>query len=230
MGITKEVAVVAGGGRGIGRAIALHLASEHFHVVISGTNWDEMGRVEQEILHSGGECESIPCDPTDPTSIANFSKKISEKFPQIDLLAHCHSHLVPGPLSEIPLDEWNRSIQTNLTAPFAINQMALSHMRPRAHIFHIASITGDHPIPNWGALCASKAGLIAYVNVFREEIRPRGIRVTTIIPGIPHTPVYDEAPGEWKATQTTCPDSIARTILGTYRQTGNMVAEQIILT
>lgn len=226
----KEVAVVAGGGRGIGKAVAVQLAKDRFHVVITGTNWEEMGKVEKEIQDAGGSCESIPCDPTDPSSIAHFASKISSEYPQIDLLAHCHSLLVPGALASVSMEDWNRSIQTNLTAPFAMNQMILAHMPVGAHIFHIASITGGHPILNWGALCASKAGLIAYINVFREEVRSRGIRVTTLIPGIPHTPVFDEAPGEWKATQCACPDSVARVMIDTYRQKGKMAIEQIVLT
>jgi len=159
--MTAKIALVTGGGSGIGRAVALALAGAGFQVAITGRRQEKLDKVASE---AGANCRGIVADITDPDSVAALFARIQREFGRLDLLFNnAGTGAPPAPLEDLPLERWRAVIDTNLTGAFLCTQAAFKMMKAQAprggRIINNGSIAATTPRPHMAAYTASKHGV-----------------------------------------------------------------------
>jgi NAD(P)-dependent dehydrogenase (short-subunit alcohol dehydrogenase family) len=184
-------ALITGASTGIGRATALHLDGKGWRV-FAGVRKEEDAALLRE---AGSErLETLMLDVTDADQIAAAARWIGEELGQagLDGLVNNAGIAVPGPLETLPIGDFERQIEVNLTAHVAVTQaMVPAIRRARGRIVFITSIGGLMAFPMFGAYHAAKFGLEAVGDVFRQELRPWGIKVALVEPGSIATPIWE---------------------------------------
>jgi NAD(P)-dependent dehydrogenase (short-subunit alcohol dehydrogenase family) len=187
MKLKDKVAVITGGGKGLGREIAYTYAKEGANVVVAGRDASALEETCQHISASGGIALSIPTDVRDEHSTQEFARQAYERFGKIDVLV-CNSG-VGGPtknLWEITREEWEDTIATNLTGVFLSCKAFLPGMIKRGaggHIIFIGSGVGRVALQGRTPYAASKMGLIGLMRILAKEVGPYRICVNMISPG-----------------------------------------------
>jgi len=187
MRLQNEVALVTGGGQGIGRAIALKFAREGARVVLAGRTAARLAEVEKEIRTSGGTVHAITCDVADDPAVRVMVRQAEARFGSINVIVNNASRFpTMYPLHELPDLEWEETLRANLTSPFYVCRAVLPGMiaRGRGSIIMISSISAKQAYPYAAAYSATKAGLLGLTRALAAEVGPHGIRVNALCPGI----------------------------------------------
>ncbi len=182
--------LVTGASTGIGRATVLRLDAAGWRV-FAGVRREEDAAALRE---AGSErVEPLILDVTDAEQIAVAAAKIeAEAGDGLDGLVNNAGVAIPGPLETLPLDDFRRQVEVNLTAQVAVTKAMLPQIRTaRGRIVFISSIGGRIAFPLNGAYHAAKFGVEAVGDVFRQELRPWGIRVAIVEPGSIDTPIWE---------------------------------------
>jgi NAD(P)-dependent dehydrogenase (short-subunit alcohol dehydrogenase family) len=182
----KTLAVVTGGSRGIGAAIARRLAANGTHVVLVGRDQEKLRSVREEIVAAGGSAAPLTCDLQDATSVTALGEDVRKQYGRCDLLINCAGIGRMGkPLYETAIEDFDAILATNLRGTFlmirAIAPLMIS--QGSGHIVNISSLAGKNPLPNGAAYAASKWGLHGLTYSVAEELRDHGIRVSVVAPG-----------------------------------------------
>ena len=197
-----KVALVTGGSRGIGRAIALELGRAGAHVVVGFRT----GREEAEAVASEVGGRAVEADVSDPES----AKALVDASGDLDILVNNAGVTRDGVLARMSDDDWRTVLETNLSSVFYTCRAAARPMMKRrgGAIVNVSSIVGVHG--NWGQTnyAASKAGIIGFTKSLARELGSRNVRANVVAPGYVRTQLTDVLPGE--ATQTM----LANTPLG----------------
>jgi len=188
--------LITGASTGIGRASALRLDAEGWRV-FAGVRREE----DAASLRAGASERLAPLilDVTDDEQIAAAADRIGETVGEagLDGLVNNAGIAVPGPLEALPIDDFRRQVEVNLTAHVAVTQAMLPQIRAaRGRIVFITSIGGLMAFPMFGAYHAAKFGLEAVGDVFRRELRPWGISVSVVEPGSIATEIWDRGQSE----------------------------------
>jgi NAD(P)-dependent dehydrogenase (short-subunit alcohol dehydrogenase family) len=182
--------LITGASTGIGRATALRLDAAGWQV-FAGVRKQEDAAALGEV----GSDRLVPLiiDVTDASQIAAAAERIGGATEgRLDGLVNNAGIAVPGPLETLPLDDFRRQVDVNLTAQVAVTQAMLPLIRPaRGRVVFIASIGGRIAFPLNGAYHAAKFGIEAVGDVFRQELRPWGISVSIVEPGSIDTPIWE---------------------------------------
>ena len=208
-----RVALITGGTRGIGHAIAEALLRAGDSVVLTGTTADGIVRAEQSLAQFG-QVTGVVCDVRDAASVELAVRTAVATFGGLDVLVNCAGVGVGAPIAELPNDEWHRIIGTNLTGVFHACKAAIPHLRARGGgwIVNISSLSSTGPFPGGAAYVASKAGVNAFSDALMQELRQDNIRVTCILPGSVATGFNGREPGtgaDWKLL----PEDVAHAIV-----------------
>jgi len=209
----SRVTLITGGTRGIGYALAETLLRAGDCVAVTGTTSDGVVRAELA-LGRIGQVAGIVCDVRDAAAAELAVRTASSRFGGLDVLVNSAGVGVGVPIAELPNDEWNRIIGTNLTGAFHCCKAAIPHLRERGGgwIVNIASLAATNPFAGGAAYCASKAGLDAFSEALMQELRYENIRVTCILPGSVATGFNGREPGsgaDWKLL----PEDVAHAIV-----------------
>ena len=187
MRLKGEVALITGGSRGIGRAIALRFAREGADIVVAARSASSLSEVEKEIQNLGAKVLSIVCDVGDDTAVRAMVSRAEAHFGKIDLLVNnagyfCSLH----PIQEMPDEEWERTLRLNLTSAFYVTRAALPGMIARRHgsIILMSSLGAKAAYPFGTPYAAAKAGLLGLTRALAAEAGPYGIRVNALSPGV----------------------------------------------
>ncbi len=185
-----QVAVITGAGRGIGSAIARKVAALGATAVLLGRTKSTLDETARTILDKGGKTEVIACDVTVLHQLEYAAQRIDSTFRRLDILVNNAG--VGGfnaPLHELPTDDWDRTLNTNLRGVYyGIRAFAPLMIRARSgHIINISSLAGKNALPNGAAYAASKWGLNGLTYSVAEELRKHNIRVSVICPGSVNT-------------------------------------------
>ena len=184
--LAGQVAVITGAGRGIGSAISRKLASLGATTVLLGRTQSSLDETARTIVASGGKTEVIPCDVTVLHQLEYASARVDSTFGRVDVLVNNAG--IGGftdPLHNLPPDNWDRILNTNLRGVYyAIRSFAPIMIRAYSgHIINISSLAGKNALPNGAAYAASKWGLNGLTYSVAEELRRHNVRVSVICPG-----------------------------------------------
>lgn len=199
---SPPVALVTGGGSGIGRAVALRLARDGWRVLVADCRPDAAELVAQEVSSVGGNGVSLELDVADPEAWQAGVEKWRARWPRLDLLVNSAGVLTTGTLDQTPAAELHRVIHINLLGTMFGCQACAEWLREGSHaapplpyrgILNIASIFAVVSPPGFGAYNASKAGVVAFSETLRGELAASGVNVTVVLPGITPTPLFQQA-------------------------------------
>ncbi len=228
--LAQKTALVTGGGRGIGAAIASKLAGLGATVVICGRQTPRLEETAKQIRSSGGQCEPQACDVADWKSVAALASRVEKTFGRLDILVNnAGIGGFGGPLHTMPVEKWDGVINTNLRGAFYMIRAFAPMMIANGggHIINISSIAGKNALPNGAAYAASKWGLNGLSYSVAEELRGHNIRVSVICPGSTHTEL---SPHEGKDPRRMLqPDDVAHAVVMLVTQAPNSFASEIIL-
>ncbi|HXH33725.1 MAG TPA: SDR family oxidoreductase [Plantibacter sp.] len=186
-----KVAIITGGDSGIGKAVAIAYAREGADVVISYLSEDEdaadtVSWVEQ----AGRTAVSIAGDLTDPEHCREIVRATVERFGRVDILvSNAAFQMTRDSLAEIPDEEWDHTLATNLSAFFHLSKAAVPHMSPGSSIITTSSIQADAPSPTLMPYAMTKAGLASMTASLGQMLGGDGIRVNAVAPGPIWTPL-----------------------------------------
>ncbi|MFI0421610.1 SDR family NAD(P)-dependent oxidoreductase [Spongiactinospora sp. 9N601] len=188
--LAGRVVAVTGGGRGIGRAVALAAAAEGAHVALAYHDSETGAKeVADLVRRAGTQAETYRCDVTDREQIFAFVRAAEERFGRIDGLVNNAGIMPSTPLLEMTAAEWDQVIATDLTSAFHTSQAVLPGMLARGggSIVSIASRLGLVGWPGVAHYASAKAGVIALAKSISREFGQRGIRANCVAPGVTNT-------------------------------------------
>lgn len=192
----RGVAVVSGGGSGIGREIALELARRGYSLALLGRR---VLTLQQTLELAGGDGITVECDVRDPAAVERAVAEVESRWGAADVVVPAAgvAHILPT--QELSPEQFEETVATNLTGAFLVIRAFLPGMRRRGKgwIFPVLSVAARRGFPGWGAYCASKWGLAGLVAALREELQGSGIRVTCLYPGATDTPLWEGVAGDW---------------------------------
>jgi NAD(P)-dependent dehydrogenase (short-subunit alcohol dehydrogenase family) len=181
--LSGKVAVVTGGGRGIGRALAVALAREGARVAIGDVDREGAERTAAEL---GGDAAGLHLDVTDLPGFTAFLDEVERTLGPIDVLVNNAGIMPVTPLEQESPDSISRQLEINLRAVIHGTQEAIRRMRPRGtgHIVNVASMAGRSGFPNLSTYCATKFGVVGLSEAVHLELRGTGIEVSCVMPGV----------------------------------------------
>jgi 3-oxoacyl-[acyl-carrier protein] reductase len=228
--LAGQVAIVTGGGRGIGAAIAKKLARLGAAAVLCGRTAADLQFTADEIVKVGGRVEVVPCDVTDLRSFEYAAARIDSSFGRADILVNnAGVGSFNEPLHLLPPSEWERILNTNLRAVYyAILTFAPIMIRAYSgHIINISSLAGKNALPNGAAYAASKWALNGLTYSVAEELRPHNIRVSVICPGSTDTGLSPHAGKDPR--KMLQPDDVAHAVAMLVTQSPNSFISEVLL-
>jgi 3-oxoacyl-[acyl-carrier protein] reductase len=195
--LTGSVALVTGGSRGIGRAIALRLARDGAAVAVNYRSGAEQAQaVVGEIRAAGGDAAPLQADVTDVDQAADLVTQAIERFGRLDIVVNNAGVTRDGLLMKMSSDDWDFVLATNLRSLFAVCRAAVRPMlRQRSgRIVNITSIAGLDGNPGQTNYAASKAGIVGFTKSLAKEVGSRGITVNAVAPGYVPTDLTSNLP------------------------------------
>lgn len=190
--LSGEVAVVTGGGRGIGEGIARTLAAAGARIVVAARREDEVEAVARQIRADGGEAIAVVTDVTDDAAVDALAVAAKQAFGALTIwVNNAGGSPARLPMTELTRADWDHCISLNLTAVWVGIVAAAKHM-DRGSIINISSGAGTGPVPGSGHYGASKAGVNSLTQTASAELAPR-IRVNGIAPGVVPTEIFRKA-------------------------------------
>src|SRR6266478_1322538 len=217
--LAGKVAVVTGGSRGIGAAIAKRLAADGASVAITYTKGaDAAASVVQAIERGGGKAISIQADATDAKAVKAAVEKTVATFGRLDVLVNNAGTAIPKTFEEATLEEMDRVIDINIRGVFVATQAALKHMGDGGRIIMIGSSVGERVlVPGLVPYAATKGAVKIFTQALSREVGSRGITVNNVQPGPIETDL-NPATGDWSEPQK------AATALKRYGQADDIAA------
>jgi len=207
-----RTALVTGGSRGIGRAIALKLASLGAKVAICGRDAAKLAETEAALRKQGATSAAITADVTKAAEIVLLIEHVQTTVGPIGLLVNNAGMGIFGPVHEKSEEEWDRLMNTNLKSVFLVSRAVIPGMIARGggDIINISSLAGKNVFAGGGIYCASKWGLQGLSGCMAEELRDRGIRVSTVCPGSVATEFSGRGPKD--ASKVLKPEDVAHAV------------------
>ncbi len=189
--LAAQVALVSGGGSGIGRATCLALARAGATVVVVDIDPETSHYTCAEIVAAGGQAQAVALDVTDAASVARCVEGVLSSRQQIDLLVNNAGGAVTFTAAhECPEEDWDKTLALNLKSVYLMSRAVLPDMmrRRRGVVVNMSSLVGLVGVANMAAYAASKGGIIALTRQMACDYGPHGIRVNAVAPGPTLTP------------------------------------------
>jgi 3-oxoacyl-[acyl-carrier protein] reductase len=183
--LTGKVALVTGGSRGLGAAIAKRLASDGAAVALTYTSSPQKAdAVVRAIESAGGQALPIRADSADVEAVRNAVAETVKAFGRLDILVNNAGVVVLAPIDEFKMEDFDRLLAVNVKGVFVATQEAVRHMKEGGRIIHIGSINSDLvPFAGGSVYALTKAAIAGFTRGLARDLGPRGITVNNIQPG-----------------------------------------------
>jgi NAD(P)-dependent dehydrogenase (short-subunit alcohol dehydrogenase family) len=194
----KRVALITGGGRGIGREIALALAREGCAVAVAGRSREPVEAAAAAARRLGVEARPVVLDVTDPVSVTRAVAETAETLGPVDVLVNNAGIAASAPLLKTEPELWERLFRVNVTGPYLMTRAVLAGMLERrwGRVINVASLAGLYGAPYVTAYTASKHALVGFTRALALEVAGQGVTVNAICPGYVGTDLV------WNAART----------------------------
>jgi NAD(P)-dependent dehydrogenase (short-subunit alcohol dehydrogenase family) len=229
--LSGAVAVVTGGGRGIGQAIVSRLAAMEATVILTGRDEARVQQVARDLQAPGHRAEGIGCDVTNRASVEALGERLRQSYGRVDILVNNAGIGGPsGLLHELAPDDWDTIFNTNLRGVYYMLRSVVPLMIANGggHIINISSLAGKNPLPRGAAYSASKWGLNGLSYGVAEELRAQNIRVSVICPGSVDTGFSPRRGGK-DAQKMLRPDDVAHAVVMLVTQEPQSFISEVLL-
>ena len=232
MAPAHSVALVTGGSKGIGRAIAAALLEAGTHVLITGRDSAALASAAADLAPhghaSGSRVEWFAGDVRREADAQAMVAAAVERFGGVDIIVNNAATGILVEVAEMTGDQWRETIETNLSGVFYCTHAAIPHLRARGGgwIINISSLASRNPFPRGAAYSATKAGLNAFSEALMQELRYDGIRVSTICPGSVRTGFAGSDAGaaaDWKLA----PEDVAQVVVDLIAHPGRSLPSHV---
>ncbi|MBI2683715.1 MAG: SDR family oxidoreductase [Acidobacteriales bacterium] len=228
--LAEQVAVVTGGGRGIGAAIARRLAENGATVIVAGRTGSALKMTVDAIQGASGKAEAVICDVAHRGSVEKLANHVMGRHKKIDILVNnAGVGSFTSPLHQLPPEEWERVLNINLKGIYhTIRSFAPAMIAARSgHIINISSLAGKNALANGAVYAASKWGLNGLTYSVAEELRGFGIRVAAVCPGSVDTELSPHV-GKDKSRMLQ-PEDVAHAVLALVTQAPQSFISEVLL-
>lgn len=226
--LKNRVAVVTGASRGIGLAIAARLAREGAEVALVARDKKALTAARKKV---GNRAGAMAADVARPSDVDRLFRLVKRRYGRLDILVNCAGAFTYVPFSGTTLEDWQNNIETNLTSLFLTTKAALPlfERSRHPHLVNILSSSSQHAFPNCSAYTAAKFGALGLTRVLRKELRPQGIRVTAVLPGLTDTQMLQEFGFEIPRDRVMQPEDVADAVIAALRQPARTAVEEVML-
>ena len=229
--LAGKVAVVTGASRGIGLAIAQALVAEGCTVVATSRRISAQPKKSDSrppITDNRSPITAVQCDVRDERSVGTLFASVKEQFGQLDILVNNAGMAHPlCNIQDLPLETWREVLETNLTGMFLCTRAALPLMRKGGVIVNNLSVAARGVFAGESAYCASKHGTLGFTDTLRAEVRGRGIRVVSLLPGPTATDIWDQFMPEAPRDKMMSPETVARAVIAAITLPENATVEEL---
>lgn len=213
--LTDQVVLVTGGGRGLGASICRALSREGTRIAVMDVDGKAARREAAALTDKGAEAHAVETDVGSEAQVKAAIAEVVERFGRLDALVNNAGIDKTCSVEELACDEWERILRTNLSGPFMLAKYGAQQMRAQGgggQIVNIASTAAKRAWANASAYHASKWGLVGLSQALHVELRPEGIKVTTVIAGGMRTPFLLERFPDLDPGLLQDPDNVADTV------------------
>ena len=227
----NKLLVITGGSKGIGRSIILKFAKMNFDIITCSRNLDDLSKLKEEVNKESKtvSVNFIQSDLSKEKECQNFIDYVKSFKRNLDLLVNNVGIFSPGKIYNEDEGVLERMINTNLYSNYHISRGLIPSMlsRKKGHIFNICSIASKIAYSNGGSYCVSKFALYGMSLCLREELKDKGIKVTSVLPGATLTSSWDGS--EFDKNRFVQPNDIAESIFSIYNMSSGSTVEEIII-
>ena len=194
MSLKGRGAVVTGGGRGIGEAVARALAEAGCRVVVTARSTDQIEAVAGSLVEAGHEAWAVSCDVSDESAVAQMARRAEEHLGRVDILVNNAGVAPTAPLARLTLDMWNQALGVNATGTVLCTRAFVPAMMERGwgRVVNVSSVAGLFGAKYMGAYAASKHAVIGFTRSVAPEAAEAGVTVNAVCPGFVDTAMTDE--------------------------------------
>jgi short-subunit dehydrogenase len=217
--------LITGASRGIGRAIAEKLAAPDRELLLHGRDQEALVEVYTNVEAAGAKPSIHLCDLTRPKEIEKMVQKIGND--PLHALINNAGIAVVKPLGDITLEEWQATVDINITATFLLTQKLAPLMPEGATIVNVLSVAAKTGFPEWSSYSMSKFAIEGFSQSVREELRPLGIRVVNVYPAATATEIWNEIEGDWPLEQMLPADEVAEAVAYALSRPNSVLVENI---
>ncbi len=230
MDLKGKVAIITGGGRGIGRAVALDLAREGCHLVLSSRSRKELSEVAAAASAMGVEVVEAPLDLSVEANVTALVEQALAKFGVIDILINNAGVIFVEPFLEATIERWDQTMNLNLRGVFLLSQQVLRQMAARrsGYIINISSTVALGVPPQVASYGASKCGMVGLSQALYEEAKQHSVKVSTIYPGITDTRMVRDLDLPTTPDQWMLPEDISYCVMFLLKQSDRMIVKDLV--
>lgn len=215
MKLENRVAIITGGGRGIGRATALAFAAEGADIVLAARTDSEISAVAEEVRALGRRALAIPTDVQHKAAVDAMAAQTLETFGKVDILVNNAGVAIHNPIPKIREEDWDVTMAVNLKGVFLCTQAVFGLMceQQSGHIVNVSSVSGKYGHVNGGAYCASKFAVVGFTETTNNEGRTHGVKASVVCPGPVDTKMRRDNHPDDVIEHLTLPEDVAALIL-----------------
>lgn len=226
-----KVALITGGGQGLGEAISRTLATAGIVAIVADIREQLAEKVALEIQAEGGKAVAVGLDVCDEQQAGRVVEQIAAEQGHLDILINNAGTDVTLPVEELAIADWDRVLAVNLRGPFILSKLVMPIMRQQGqgHIVNIASTASKRTWPNAAAYHASKWGLLGFSHALHVEARPHRVKVTAVVAGGMQTPfILDRFP-DTPLDKLQDPKNVADTVRYVLTQPAETVIPEVMV-
>ncbi|MGQ9584522.1 MAG: SDR family oxidoreductase [Anaerolineae bacterium] len=230
MELKGKVAVITGAGRGVGRSIALALASEGVQLALVARTESELKAVQQEVSALGVPSLVLPADISQTHQVESMATQTLQTFGTMDILINNAGWCTPlRPVLETTVEDWDRVMAVNARGTFLVTKAFLPALLAKGsgHIVNISTVVAKKGVAQVCAYCASKAAQVAFGESLLAEVGPLGIRVTNLLASPINTRMRWEATPDYPRERVLEPEDVAQVVLDVLKAPNHVLLDEV---